>query len=300
MTRWWIFLCSLVCGFSAAGPLRAQDSPVFPDDSVAAAEVLGTRDQPEGLAGALIARTNLAEATRVLQGLLDADADRVVASPEDPNLFISVRRRVHEVILSSPALLEKYRVEEGVRAAAQLDAGLIAAVERSRLLTAAGFEACLRLAQSQFESARFDGAWLMLMQLEFHPDRRGQAAIDAARSALDIARYLNRAEASEIARRWAAEATMPTSESDTRLQPVRPPDAAMRRSDLNAPALQAPDLLPESPLRSMALPWRSEIADDEPVLRPVVEEPEQSWVIPSVVGDIAYVNDGVSIAAIRP
>src|SRR5204863_8263479 len=100
--------------------------------------------------------------------------DKVLEIPGDGDLFVSVRARAHALLLSNPALLERYRADQSRPAQDLLDTDP-ESVERTRLLTPAGFEGALRLAQEHLESARFEAARLVLEQLESHPDRRGQA-----------------------------------------------------------------------------------------------------------------------------
>src|SRR5262249_34910973 len=130
--------------------------------------------------------------------------------PREEDLFVSVRDRVHETLLTSPKLLELYRGAETIRAQQQLAAGDFAAVERSRLLTDPGFEAALRVAQTQLEAAQFDAARRTLAQLERHRLRRDRApraaAADGAMLARPIGRYPNRPDATELADRWSKDA----------------------------------------------------------------------------------------------
>lgn len=287
-----------------SGVASAQVGPVYPDDSISAREGLAR-------AAELAAGGNAAEAARVVQSVLDADADAVLESANDPDLFIAVRRRAHELLLSAPELLAKYRAAEEGSARAALDAGDIEKVERTRLMTRAGLEAALRLAQEEIEAARFEAARLTLEQLDLHPDRVGSAAEvkasqDAAKVALTLARYLDRPEVRRWAERWAAESKLPGPGGGA--PKVGAAAAAPARTPMLSPLTVLPGLdargLVNRPLQSAWLSQDAEAdATDAARLaqnprrmfgREVVDEP---WVFPTVVGDAVFTNDGRSIAA---
>ncbi|QKK07118.1 MAG: hypothetical protein HND58_02380 [Planctomycetota bacterium] len=75
-----------VLAFGSSGPVLAQDNPVFLDDSTLAADVFA------GLPG-LLASENDSEAVRLLQRLLDEEAERLIASDADPDVLEPVRAR---------------------------------------------------------------------------------------------------------------------------------------------------------------------------------------------------------------
>ena len=79
-------------------------SPVYPDDSPAAAAGLAAVDR-------LLASGNADEAVRTLQTLLADEGDRVVAVVDDEDLFVGVRGAVHDRLLARPELLKRYRDE---------------------------------------------------------------------------------------------------------------------------------------------------------------------------------------------
>src|SRR5690606_16046254 len=108
----------LAAAASAQGP-----NPVYPDDSPVAAETLSRVAE-------FIAARNDSEAVRELQKLLDEQPDRVVPAEGQPDLFISVRARVHALLLSNRRLLDLYRAAEEARARQQLSAGDHEGVER--------------------------------------------------------------------------------------------------------------------------------------------------------------------------
>lgn len=273
--------------------MAQQLNPVYTDDSPVARETL-TR-VPE-----FVAAGNEAEAVRELQKLLDEQPDRLVAVAGQPDLFVSVRARVNADLLANRKLLGLYREAESARAAELLGAGQFEAVEQSRLLTAPGFEAALRVAQTRMESAQFDAALLALAQLEKHPERGDPArGRDAAALLRTLARYLDRPEVRELAARWAAESGL---------------------ADGTAGAVEAPALLrvprtsftdPAGPLQTEGVPprplWTATLEPqpipqdaDEAAVR-AQQNPEELgtnlWVLPTVVGDTVYVNDGTFVTA---
>lgn len=268
-------------------------NPVYPDDSPSARDTL-VRVAEFAESG------NEGEAVRELQRLLDEQPDRVVASPEDPDLFLSVRAMVHRTLLASPPLLERYRATEGPRAEQELAAGAHGAVEATRLLTRAGFEATLRVAQERLEGGELEAARLTLEQLEEHPDRRGTPlGADAANLMRLIGRYLDRPEIWERAGRWATEAG---ADADGPRAPVAlPPSLTAPRATLLEPAAATEaKALPPEPL------WTAPLGGGEgregptdAIAQPGGRDDAAAglWVLPAVVGDTVYVNDGEWITA---
>lgn len=274
--------------------LARQTGPVFPDDSLAAREAISRADE-------LSAGGNLGEAVRVLQQVLDREGDRVLEAPGQPHLFLPVRDRAHELLLSNPALLDRYRATEGPRAETLLSTPTgVEDVERSRLLTSSGLEAALRLAQEHLEAARFEAARLSLQQLDRHPDRTpgSAAAKDAARILEQVSLRLNRSEVTEFAARWLREAS------------VEPTPAVL----LNARHASSPTITPLDPTsafdaaqvvgRPLATAWISpEIAISADGARRRrsrtrnEENFEQPWVMPAAVGDVLYINDSFGVSA---
>ena len=276
---------ALVCGTSLA-----QQSPVYPDDSVQAREALVRVDE-------LQAAGNLAEAARVLQSLLDTEGDKVLESGTDADLFISVRERVHRTLLSKPALLERYRTSEGPRATKLLEENKHLQVESSRLLTAAGYEAALRVAQLHIESGRFEAARLTLEQLEKHPDRRGQGGADAAKLAARVARFVTRPEVAAWAARWATESGAAAGNAGPIEIPgeLRTPSLAPQSV---APA--GPDwaTLPEKPLISTTVltrPSRDENDENDDPVEFGQQSLARPWILPAVSGDVVVVNNASQV-----
>lgn len=291
--RFWALAAAGV--LAAAGmpmPLLAQPqlNPVYVDDSPVATETFSrVKDH--------IAAANIDEAVRVLQVLLDEQADRVIGLPGDPDLFIGVRESVHRLTLGDARLLDRYRQNIGPRAAALLAQGDFAAVERQYLMTSAGIEAALRLAQQQLESAKFEAALRTLAQLEDHPDRRGQTAQDAAALLTAVARYVPRDSVKQWAARWSDQA----GAAEPQLGAIRWPAAALVRA--HTPLDDAQPVRTEG-LVSKPL-WSAEFAPAGAMEENLKEigDPglprgaEQLLVQPTVSGELVFVNDGTTVSA---
>lgn len=281
-------MTALAIGALAPGQPQPRGATPTPDDSVVAREALPRVRE-------LAAGGNTALALGVLQDLLDREGDRLLPSADDPSLFYPVRRLLHELLLSEPALLDKYRVAEGPRAQQLLDAGDHATVERTRLLTAPGFEAALRVAQLELEAGRFESARLVLQQLERHPDRSrgGRGAADAAGLATLVASYIGRDDALAWAARWTRDAGL----SDLPRPPALPVPAHLRPGESALAGFAAtPDSGgPREPLQAVALgDQRGSRPSDDPAASRL---DASRWILPTVAGDTVMVNDGVRVAA---
>lgn len=291
-TRFWPGVIALSFLLLLTPRALAQTSPVYPDDSVQARETLDRVDE-------LLAAGNLAESSRVLQALLDTEGDKVLESKADGDVFLSVRDHIHKLLLEKPALLERYRASEGPRAAKMLEDGKFEDVERTRLLTTAGLEAAVRLAQSRYELAKFEAARQTLFQLEKHPDRiKGNAAaVTAATLAQRLARFLPRDDVRREADRWSQEVGLAPSAA----APIALP------AGLNVPVASPlsggtlPDWtsLPAEPLVSSVLTARIARESDDEEEAQIFEAARQStsraWIMPTVVGDTVIVNNGSEI-----
>jgi outer membrane protein assembly factor BamB len=121
---------------------------------------------------------NPGEAARQLESVLEAHASQLVPWPLDDELaagtqrYRSARAAANELLRAHPLLLERWRSLAGPAARRRLDEGDMEAAVRHALLTSAGFEAALRLAQSDVEAGRFAAARRRLDELREHPDRR--------------------------------------------------------------------------------------------------------------------------------
>lgn len=164
---------ALVAGLLLLPAVRApgQDevlSPVFTDDSPEAAQWFNRAEDQ-------IRIGNTAEALRLYQRLLDRFPNRLLADPDRPRSFRSVRAAVEGVVLSQPALLQEYIVLNEPSARRMLEEGRREAVQLTRFLTPAGLEASLDLAEMLLTRARFDFATDLLRQCEAHPLLSGPA-----------------------------------------------------------------------------------------------------------------------------
>lgn len=262
-----------------------QARAVSTDESVKALDAL-IRVRELNAAG------NSGEAMRVLQLLLTEEGDRLLPDTKDEMLFLPVRRVIHTMLLADPVALERYRQEQEPAAAELLASGRLDEAERTRLLTPSGFEAALRLTQLEAEAGRFESARLILDQLEFHPDRATPAGRSgAAAMATLVAACLPRADQQERAARWARE-----SGAEPAPQPTIEVSAALGAgiSPFLSPHAAIPPTIPlDRPLQSVALdPFRRSITDDSMSVSVGV-----SWVLPTVLGERVFINDGVGIAA---
>lgn len=280
---------AMVLGAACVAPGRQMPlSPVFVNDSPRAADAIVR-------AGELASIGNVEEAASVLQSLLDNEGNRMLASAADPDLFTPVRVRVMEMLSASPALLERYRAVENEAARRMLDSGDAAGAERTRLLTPAGYEAALRLAQERMEAARFDSALVMLESLSSHPDRKGEAA----QWAEDLVRRMASTTAGTATGDRAA-ALLGAWTGAAKVEPGESPEIAPSRGVFDALAPAMVDGMLSRPLWSDSLGERLPVMASGAAQRSGGELPENArWlhVVPSVVGDSVYVSDSQTITS---
>lgn len=118
--------------------------------------------------------SNPGEAARLIQSLLERAAGKLVPISDDQeDQLTSVRQQVHALLRSSPAVLERFRQMHGASAQALLDRGDLELAASLSLLTPAGLEAQLRLAQMDLEAGRFHSARTRLHDVQDHPDLTG-------------------------------------------------------------------------------------------------------------------------------
>ena len=198
-------LLSAAIVFAQAGQTHAQtNTPIYVDDSPSAETAISRALE-------LAAVGNVTEAIDVLQRTLLEYSGSVTMSQSDPDVFISVRSRIHDILLSDRAKLDRYRTRQQATAEGLLRAGELERIEQSYLLTSAGCDAALRLAQRQIEDARFQAAAHTLLQLDRHPDRSGERARQALTLLSLAARYIPDIDANRplveaigsVAVRWA-------------------------------------------------------------------------------------------------
>ncbi|MCK4872752.1 MAG: PQQ-binding-like beta-propeller repeat protein [Phycisphaerales bacterium] len=274
------------------------DRPVYVDDAPRAADLLETvREHAR--------EHHLAEAVRIAQQLIDLHGDQLVApDPSDPDRFTTVRSAVIELLLDDGGLLSQYRRAFGMEARALLAAGELEALEHRYLLTPAGCEAALRLAQARLEDARFHAALIGLAQLEDHPDRTGVTATVAAQLMVMIASYVDEGRVWETASRWVTDADAPelVAKAQAR-EAVAPPFSPCVVSPLTAGHDSALDGLLPKPLYEQAIDTdpsqasgMSAGARDEELPRWRRSGQLQS-ILPTMIGDVLYICDGQSVTA---
>lgn len=285
----WLAL-SLALAASGQAP-----NPVYVDDSPAARATLGR--VPE-----LIEARNIGEAVRSLQKLLDTESERALEVPGDSDIFVSVRRRVHETLLASPDLLAAYREAQGPMASKLLAEGDHARVERAFFLTAAGAQATVRVAQAHLEHARFEAARLALEQLDTHPDAASPEIVrEAAPLAALIARYLDRDEV----RAWAGDWARRAGHEARALDAIESPRGIPRvfSATTGGPRPETGDIV-WTPLRSSPLGGKAFFEHNEALDEigraaggaMMLHQP--AWVFPAIADETVYVSDGATIAAL--
>ncbi len=264
----------IILGASIVSAQAPELNPVYVDDAPLAREAMD-------LIPALLASGNETEAVRQLQRLLDDAGERLIEVPDDPGRFVSVRRRVHRLLLERPALLALYRRIENARARALLDEAGPVLVERTRLLTSAGYESALRLAQDRLESADFEGARLLLEGLLDHPDRDERLGVLYAR----VARYIARDEVRARARELTGDAPDSIEPPTAVTEPVRTPLDDAGPVDFSE--------MVSTPLHTIDLPGvtRAETSEvDFTLFAP--------WITPCVTSEEIIVCDGETITSI--
>ncbi len=155
--------CLLLAFFGAPQAVAQHDNPVYVDDSPHAwSEFQRALEQMD---------ENVGEAVRVLQELLDEYPLRVVPVREGPgNRFVSLRKRINELIRSDRELLERYRAVSTPQAERMARAGAYEQLVLSRALTDPGREAMIVLAQRAVESGHFRRALQLLQEARHHPE----------------------------------------------------------------------------------------------------------------------------------
>lgn len=307
-----------------------QARSVYPDDSVVArGALIQVRE--------LHASGNTGEALRVVQGILESDAEKLVPTREDPDVFVNVRKQMHELLISIPELLTRYRSDMEPLAATALAAGETARVERVFFLTSSGFEATLRKAQLELESGRFESARLVLQQLEGHPDRQratgggggvagGSGGKEAAAMARLVQRYLPREDVIAWAKRWSTEAGILDAGDDEANKQVTWPKAALMRGRTPLETSPAPELsaMTPTPLRSVLVSsgggggvegsggggssagrgrrdgapiFVEEDLFDDSALPQSLRRRAMTWMLPTVYEGVVYATDGLDIGA---
>lgn len=280
----------------AVGPIAAQEVlPVYVDDSPTAEEVLAQLPR-------LLAQENVAEAASNIQKLLDEEPDRLVAQAGDPDLYQSVRGRMHAVLVASPALLERYRLTQEPRARKLLEEGRVEQVERSYFMTRSGALAALLLAERRFESASFHAAVRTMASLADHPDIADDAEL-AARSArllIRITPYAEGDSARRLALAFAERAGIAGEITPEAMRPIDvPPSAGLKSIGLTeqGPAFTPGELLAR-PLRSSPIAGPISLADTSLIRgQRLTSGDPRPWTLPILAGDLVLLNDGNRLTA---
>jgi len=275
-----------------SAPTFAQniENPVYVDDSPTAADAISQ-------ARARLNTDDASEAVRLLQTVLTKQGDRLLRSPDDPDLFFTVRQRINQEIRATPALLDRYRALENPVAQALLEKGQESAVASDHLLTTAGFDAVARLAERRFESAQFNSAWRTLLLLDNHPDRTGERAKRAVRLLSRIAPYTDAPGANELFKRWSAQ----LGQSAVTQSQVATPDLNIGRSTLDpGPSITLDDLV-SRPLATQPIPSpvvraqaRSRARSNP---RAAVQRTPLNYILPTVTKNLIFLNDGHTLSA---
>lgn len=279
----------------ACAQVLPQMNPVYVDDSPAATDALVRVRE-------LMSGGNVDESVRVLQSLLEAHGERVIQSPDDADAFVGVRALVHEVILATPALLARYRELVGPRAEALLEDGKSDVVERTMLLTSAGFDAALRLGQARLEEASFEWSGCLLDQLFDHPDNAGARGAALVQEYGLLARYLDRpavwARHAALAKKLAlpvpdrAPIVWPERAKLMGRSPLDPLPGFGLEGMVSKPLWSASwGAVPPPPDPSAAVAGIKGSGADIPV------RARDLYMLPAIEGDTVFINDGITLSA---
>ena len=161
--RCWVRMLGLIAAAIVCVPLQAQEfAVVVVDDSPTAEQMLEqAQDQAQG---------NPAESARLIARVLDEFGRRLVHVAGKADQFCDARARCESFLLAEPRVLASFRAAQSGDAQRQLDAGLVRTVYETRLWTAAGLAAAMRLAQDAIDTASFAQAQAFLQSVSDHPD----------------------------------------------------------------------------------------------------------------------------------
>ncbi len=272
----------------AGGASGQVASPVYVDDSPAATEGLERISEHAS-------RGDLEKAVRLAQELLVDEGRRLVLADGDPDLYTSVRRRVERSLAARPELLESYRNLQEPAAARLLDEGLVEEASRTRWLTPSGYEASVRVAQRQLESAQFEAALISLEALSDHPDHRMPRA-DAAVELLElVSSFNNSTRATALLDKWKSDFGIETSHE---LGRYRFPNLHVGRSPLqNGEQVDLEEMIAR-PFWTEPLTIRFEQPRmDRTSPNAFGANTVALHVMPTVADDTIYVNDSQAITA---
>jgi outer membrane protein assembly factor BamB len=126
------------------------------------------------------AKANPREAVRLLVEALDGSHDRLVRTPEDPDLFVTVAARAHAMLAADATLRGAFRREVDAEARAMLARGDVGTLVASRLWTEAGLEAALRQAETRLAHGDRAAALAILDRVRGHDLLAGDRALHHA------------------------------------------------------------------------------------------------------------------------
>ncbi len=288
--------CAHLCGQS--------DNPVYVDNSPQAWERFQmARDH---------ARDNTMEAVRLLQELLDDSFSAIVpANAVDDALFVSIRQRVLEFLVSDQSLLDRYRDMQHAEADRLLKANQIELLARSRSLTPEGLEALLRLGQRDLEAGHFYDALGRLLEAVDHPDLGEGQIVPLWRMIGLAARYGGDDALFQESRRRLAEQMSDSARAANTMFDQLAADPSPRS---RIPAFTIHDQPPTDDMGDLVGQSIWSIPLDESLLRrrwPEENDPstpaygqhlKQGNFMPgvaSIAGDLAIINQGYTIIAVN-
>ncbi|MCB9838340.1 MAG: PQQ-binding-like beta-propeller repeat protein [Phycisphaeraceae bacterium] len=285
-------LLALIAASPSLAPGQTGQSAIYTDDSTAASEGINRAEDQ-------LARGNVDEAVEVLRALQRTEGERVLPAADDPALYDAVRDVINRMLLRNDVLFERYLAAESAEAQRLADLGMHDEVERVALLTPAGFDCAIRLAQRRLESAQFDAAWLTLRSLEDHPTRRdAEPAALFATLATQVARYLPPdPRILAVVQRWRDEAGLAPIDA---LEPIPGPDQKRGVTPFEpGPRVDLSGIV-SRPLWSERLSLESEEepeVNSRPRLTRLRGNAKPWRVLPTVAGDTIYISDGSTVAA---
>ncbi len=166
----WLLMLTVTSIVGHAGGQVGDVAPVALDDSPVADRLLAEVEAQSV--------DNPRRAADLLSDLLDEYGDRVVATPDRPEVFQSVRAAALAVLVRDAAVRSAWLERCDAEAAALLaEAGEVETLRR-RPMTEAGLEAALRLAQTCIESGSPDAGLRLLEEVEGWP---GASAVESRR-----------------------------------------------------------------------------------------------------------------------
>ncbi|MFM7799766.1 MAG: hypothetical protein ACKPBA_12405, partial [Planctomycetota bacterium] len=145
----------------AAHAARAQEMAVPAVDDSPSAQLLLEQAADQ-------AKANPREAVRLLVEVLDGAHDRLVRTPDDPDLFVTVAARAHAMLASDAALRTAFRREVDAESRAMLARGDVEALFAARLWTESGLDAALRTAEARLARGDCASALALLDRVAAH------------------------------------------------------------------------------------------------------------------------------------